>query len=148
MAELKYNPDTGEFTRDGGKAGTLKNNGYLAIWYKQKMWTAHKLAWYLFYGEKASGQVDHIDHDRLNNRIQNLREVSHKENNKNKSKGKNNTSGCVGVNWNKRLKKWTASIMAEKSIFLGCFSKYSDAVDARKNAEILYGFHKNHGKSS
>lgn len=69
-------------------------------------------------------------------------------NSKNTSKSSINTSGTTGVSWNKKAKKWVGYISNEgEVVYLGSFSKYSEAVDARKNAEILYGYHENHGVS-
>jgi len=92
-------------------------------------------------------EIDHINGDRTDNRICNLRDVSHKENMKNLKISKKNTSGVVGVTWNKNANKWQAQICIEKRyIHLGTFVNFNEAVNVRKLAEVAYGFHKNHGK--
>ena len=92
-------------------------------------------------------QIDHLDHDRSNNRIENLRLVTHKENGRNISKKKNNTSGITGVRWNKARQKWVAQIsINKKGIYLGLYNNLLDAVAARKRAEKFYGFYENNGK--
>jgi hypothetical protein len=65
---------------------------------------------------------------------------------KNQRKCKNNTSGVTGVNWDKQTNKWRAEIMVNrKGIKLGRFTELQDAIQVRKQAEIDYGFHPNHG---
>jgi len=92
-------------------------------------------------------EIDHIDHNSLNNRIENLRLVSSRENSMNLPLPKHNTSGRVGITWAKREKKWQAQIGLDyKTIILGHFDKFEDAVAAREAAEKKYGFHPNHGK--
>ena len=152
---LDYDENTGLFIRRkstgrqgkaGDIAGGLSGQGYIDIGIFGKKYLAHKLAWFYVYG-KRSGQLDHINHNRIDNRISNLREVSSLENSRNKSKLRNNTSGTTGVNWNKSANKWTANIRINyKLIHLGYFIEYHEAVNARRNAEVLYGFHKNHGE--
>jgi hypothetical protein len=58
-----------------------------------------------------------------------------------------NSSGYIGVNWHKSAKKWMAQIKVNrKNIYLGLFTNKEDAVEARKEAEVEHGFHKNHGR--
>lgn len=84
-------------------------------------------------------QVDHINHKRFDNRKCNLRVCSHTENQWNKGLKSNNTSGVVGVVWNKRKQKWMARIGINKQdIFLGYFTDKNDAIQARKEAEEKY----------
>lgn len=80
--------------------------------------------------------IDHINHNTLDNRKENLRICTIIENNRNK---KNNESGHVGVHWDKTKNRWTAQIMINyKSIFLGRYKDINDAIKARKQAEIKY----------
>ena len=68
------------------------------------------------------------------------------ENSKNRKIQKNNKSGVVGVFFKNDIQKWAARIMVNrKSIYLGAFSLKDDAITARKNAEVKYNFHPNHG---
>jgi hypothetical protein len=76
-------------------------------------------------------EIDHIDHNGLNNQRQNLRNCSPTENKQNSSKHRNNTSGYVGVVWEKRRKKWSANIQANNTnVFLGRFDNIEDAAQA------------------
>lgn len=83
--------------------------------------------------------VDHINHNRNDNRRKNLRIVNQKENCENRQIAKNNTSGVTGVFWSKHHNKWKAHIGSKgKRISLGYFVKFEDAVKARKEAEAKY----------
>lgn len=83
--------------------------------------------------------IDHADHNRMNNRKYNLRICTRQQNNRNKRKTDKNTSGIVGVYWNKMCKKWQASItINKKSIYLGLYNDINEAAKARKEAEIKY----------
>lgn len=136
----------------GEIAGTIHKSNplsspYLIISISNSRFRAHNLAWLYVNGYMPSGELDHIDGDTLNNRILNLRDVSRSENNKNRSIPSNNSSGVIGVNWDKRTSKWVAGIKIDGNrIFLGRFSDISDAAIARKEAEKKYGFHDNHGR--
>jgi len=108
----------------------------------------HRAVWALTYGEWPEGEVDHIDGDRLNNDITNLRVVSASGNQRNQKRRKNNTSGLVGVSWYKPYKKWRATISVGKgrSKHLGYFDSIEDAAAAWEKARQEYGYHDNHGK--
>lgn len=83
--------------------------------------------------------IDHINRDRLDNRRSNLRVVDYSMNGFNKGKQSNNTSGHVGVSWEKRRNKWEAHIkINKKKKFLGYFDDIDDAIKARRKAEIEY----------
>lgn len=135
-------------TRIGAKAGCVTTKGYIQIKYDDKTYSAHRIIWEMHYGPIPDGmQIDHIWHDRKDNRIDNLRLVSNAENGRNQSKFTNNTSGVTGVFWYAKNKKWGARIKVDgKTIFLGLYRDIADAAVARKEAEILYNFHTNHGK--
>jgi hypothetical protein len=100
------------------------------------------------YGEMPSA-VDHINHIRTDNRLLNLREVSGaKENSRNTTLPKNNTSGRIGVCWNAHAGKWHSRIKVnQQTISLGYFSSIEEASEARTKAERRFGFHVNHGTS-
>ncbi len=145
---LDYDPETGIFTRKvrtsnsvkvGGIAGSQNGDGYLLIMLQSRLYQAHRLAWLYMHGEWPKDQIDHINRNRSDNRIANLRDVSHKQNQQNKSKQSNNKSGYPGVSWYKRYSKWRARIRHnQKLIHLGYFDDLEDAVAARKAAEKLY----------
>ena len=154
---FKYNPETGVFIwlvdkkkshilKAGRIAGGLNVDGYLQINYKGTVMKAHRLAWLFMSGEWPKGQIDHINHKRDDNRFINLRVVNNLINHKNRPIQSNNTSGFVGVSFYKRVNKWTAHIyFNKKHIFLGYFDNKEDAIFCRKEANIKYGYHENHG---
>lgn len=82
---LSYNPDTGIFTKpNGNRAGTLHNSGYRYIQINNKAYAEHRLAWYYCFHEWPENQIDHIDRNRSNNSIDNLREVTNRVNARNR----------------------------------------------------------------
>lgn len=82
------------------------------------------------YNDKLT--IDHINRNTLDNRKSNLRIVTKFENNLNKG---NNTSGCVGVTWDRSKQKWQVTI---KKKYIGRFYNFEEAVNARKQAEKIY----------
>lgn len=157
---LDYNPETGELTWKyrpeapkcvnnafcGKKAFTAKNaDGYLTGRLDGKKYSAHRVIFAIVHGWWPE-EVDHENHVRDDNRIANLKPVSHAMNGKNLRRQKNNTSGTTGVVWRKRENKWGAQIKANYKLYsLGLFENKEDAVAARKAAELVHGFHPNHG---
>lgn len=108
---------------------------------------AHKIAWAIQTGEMPSDMIDHEDGNRANNRFANLREAGPTEQARNMKLFSTNTSGHAGVNWSKKEEKWIAKIGLDyKSIRIGCFDDFDEAVRARCAAELEYGFHPNHGR--
>jgi hypothetical protein len=97
-------------------------------------------------GEKPE-QIDHINGDKTDNRWQNLRNVSNRENCKNAAIGTNNTTGALGV-WITRNGTYQADISVDgKKHYLGIYKTLEEAKSARKAAENKYGFHENHGRA-
>jgi len=135
-------------------AGKPALDSYTAMGYKQgcifnKKYLAHRVIYAMCHGDWPANQIDHIDGDPSNNRIENLRDVSHAENQRNMRAPTNNTSGTVGVHWSERDQTWGAQIeINRRKIHLGCFTKKDDALLARANANIKYDFHENHGRDS
>ena len=134
--------------RAGSEAGSADQQGYIVVRLNGKDYKAHRIIWEMHYGPIPEGmEVDHIWHNRKDNRIENLRLVTRTGNGRNQSKFATNTSGVTGVNWNSQAGKWRAEIyVGGKHISLGLFTIFNDAVLARKSAEAKYGFHKNHGE--
>lgn len=131
----------------GKEAGTYANGGYRVVKTKEFRVRVHRLIWIYFYGEPASGEVDHINGDPSDNRISNLRVVTSIENRRNMARPKNNTSGAIGVSYRANRKKWRAYIMIDnRQITLGHYKTKEEAILARKRAEEEIGFHPNHGR--
>lgn len=153
---LTYNKLTGKFTRLNSapgesnamdNAGSMNWNGYTHIQVDGRCYMAHRLAWIYEIGSIPEGmEIDHINHDKSDNRIENLRLITKENNLKNKSKYSSNSSGVNGVHWRKDKGKWQAKIRVNKKfIHLGYFNDIADAERARKKAEKEHGFHENHG---
>ena len=148
---LHYDQETGIFTwkvrtakcvKVGCVAGSPNGLGYLQITVLSRRYKAHRLAWLYVYGSWPTDQIDHINRNRTDNRISNLRDVSHKQNHQNKSKPSNNTSGHPGVYWHRWASKWLAQIKHnQKMIHLGCYDTIEEAIAARKAGELKYWGH-------
>jgi len=159
QAELKhalhYDPSTGIFTwiksgqgrTVGSVAGSVNRNRYRRITINRKLLLAHRLAWLYVYGEWPTGDIDHLNGLRDDNRIINLRDVSRIVNCRNAKKPKTNTSGITGVYWHKRHKNWHAYIRSNgKNVHLGCFAcKYRAASVRHLAMEIEGGYTVRHG---
>ncbi len=139
------NPSTG--VKAGQEAGAVHLLGYGRLQIGGRFMTSHRIIWLMHYGEWPVDEIDHINGNRAENRIENLREVSHLENMRNLKISKANTSGTTGVGWKKKDKKWFACISLPQGMkYLGYFSNKDDAIAARRAAEKEYGFHPNHGR--
>lgn len=124
-------------------------NGYLTGTIMMGMHRAHRVAWAIHYGEWPDRDIDHINGNRKDNRICNLRLVTRSENMRNARIPSHNKSGCIGVCWNKGQRSWRAVIVVNKrQIHVGSFQTKEAAISARKVAEIKYGFHVNHGRAA
>ena len=133
--------------KNGKTLGTNRPDGYLSANIDKKMYLIHRLVWLYHYGEFPNGFIDHIDGDKTNNTIDNLRDVTPEESNRNIPKPADNTSGVVGVSWSTHANMWLSRINHEKrTINLGYFKDFEDAVSARKQAEVNYKYHSNHGR--
>jgi len=162
---LAYNPETGKFIWksrertlfkskwhfshwktwcDGKEAFTTYQKGYLAGKVLGLSFYAHRAAYTMVYGEYGDDDIDHINHIKDDNRIINLRSVSHPENGRNQRLFVTNTSGRVGVY--KSNGKWAAEIHHRgKKLYLGRYPSFQKACAIRSDAERQYGYHHNHG---
>lgn len=136
--------------RFAGKfAGCVNRNPptHMSIRLLGRQHLCHRIAWLLAKGDWPTCAIDHIDGNPCNNRMDNLREVSSRDNHRNTCIHKHNKSGITGVHFSKRWKRWRAQIgINGRSIYLGDFDDFQDAVSARKEAEAKFGFHPNHGR--
>lgn len=124
----------------------IGSGGYRRTRLGGKTYYSHRIVWLIKFGTLPI-QVDHINGDRRDNRISNLRNVTPDENNKNLSLRKANKSGVVGVSWNKKSQKWRAQIKVNgETIHIGFFEDINLAAKARRDAEAKYKFHPNHGR--
>jgi len=120
--------------------------GYLQTTYKSKLVLQHRLAYYLVKGYWPEYEIDHIDHDRANNKWSNLRVATRQQQTQNASISLNNTSGITGVNWDKTRNKWMVRISINGvPTNIGRFDSLEEATQARKDAEATHGYHENHG---
>lgn len=140
-----YDADTGHLIRKvarqsvkvGDIAGTITNRGYRHISINGRNYQAHRLVWFYHHGEWPNRQIDHIDRDKLNNRIENLRDVSCSINQLNKTKS--NSTGYAGVARHRGRFKAHIGISG-KLAHLGIFDTPEAAHEAFKAAHIgLYG---------
>lgn len=139
---------TSNRTREGCEAKTIGNHGYKIVGMSGKRHLAHRIIWEMHHGKIPDGmQIDHVDHDKTNNKIENLRLVTSKENNYNMKFRSTNKSGVTGVSWDKQHGKWASNIKVNGvKIHLGLFSDLKTAAEVRRKAEIKYNFHENHGR--
>ena len=122
-------------------------NGYKAGHIFKKTQLAHRVAWALATGEWPDSQIDHVNGDRSDNRLVNLRKATPEDNQKNTKQRIDNTSGVKGVDFQKSSGLWRARIVHNKRrVEIGKFINYDCAVAARKAAEREYGYHPNHGR--
>ena len=91
--------------------GVSGSYGYPRVKLKKSIHLVHRVVWLWWYGYTPENDIDHIDRDKSNNRIENLREVTQQCNSRNRGGDKRNTSGVTGVSWFKRTGKWCASIV-------------------------------------
>lgn len=137
---LSYDPETGIFTwlvnkrgpvKAFDQAGSLNRDGYVKIKVDQQVFLAHRLAWFLVYGEWPEREIDHIDGDPANNRIANLRECEHRQNAKNVR--------ALGASFDKSRGKWMARICVDyKHINLGRYDTREQAVRVAQDARDRY----------
>ena len=154
MEALNYNSDTGCFTwKESGKGkkkgvtGTINAFGYVQIVICGVIHKAHRLAWLHVYGVWPDKNIDHLNHDRADNRIENLREATQAENRKNLRLSKDSISGVIGVNLVRKTGSWFARIKVNgRTIGLGTYKDKFEAICARLSANNKYNFHENHGR--
>ena len=168
---VRYNPDTGKLfwrerssdmfaseraakiwnTKFAGKEAftSCNDSGYKVGAIMNKTYRAHHVAWAATFGAWPSMELDHINGDRTDNRICNLRDVSRSVNKQNSKIQSNNTSGHVGVCWSKAHSLWLARISNNgKVLQLGMFKDLGAAISARKAAEKRFGYTERHGSAA
>lgn len=165
---LHYDPETGVFTwlkrplkhfktinsysstntmRAGTEAGAINSHGYCHIRIDGVTHKAHRLAWLYTYGRLPVKHLDHINHFKTDNRIENLREVTRSENGKNVGIPASNTSGYLGIDKRKDTGKWRVRLKIDgKQKNIGSYETLEQAVRAWEKAKNENGYHENHGR--
>jgi hypothetical protein len=143
-AVLNYDPLTGVFhwavrrgqrMKAGDRAGARNNEGYVGIEIDCRSYKAHRLAWLVTHGEWPASEIDHINGDRGDNRIANLRAGTKAQNQQNRKLNSDNKSGFMGV-YNFQG-KWRASIgYRGKPRYLGTFATPEEAAEAYRMAKV------------
>lgn len=130
--------------RIGQQAGFIDPLGYRRVSVEGRNRLGHRVIWLLVYGEWVEYpdfEIDHINGDRSDNRIANLRKVTKTQNQRNAGQRVSNTSGVHGVNWKAGANRWVARIWnGPRHIYLGQFKSLHEAQIARKAAERVLGY--------
>lgn len=166
---FNYNAETGDLTyrerpksefcppryvdhikRVGEIAGCPNVQGYIKVHIDGTYHSAHRVIWLMVFGEWVKYpkyEIDHINGDRADNRIANLRKVTKSQNQRNAGQRINNSSGVHGVNWKPKYNstpgdgRWVARIWnGPRHVYLGAFKSLHEAKIARKAAERVLGF--------
>ena len=138
---LHYDPETGFLywkesknnrVKVGDRAGSLTEDGYWKVMISRKKYYAHRLIWLIIHGVFPMGQIDHINGDKLDNKIKNLRDSTIGQNQANKFKRSGCSSQYKGVYFVKESNKWSSYIsFKRKRTYLGTF-------DSEKEAALCY----------
>lgn len=153
---VEYDSETGEFYRlkidapnltryVGIEATNISSNGYGSVTVKNVNFSAHKIAWFLYHNEIPDFHIDHINGDKLDNRICNLRKSNPLSNQRNRKKNVNNSTGVNGVYVSRG--KYRARIKIKGVlVHLGTYDTLEEAKEARLLADCKYEFDDNHGR--
>lgn len=126
---------------------TLESKGYLSGKLLGRRLKAHRVIWAMVH-DTWPDEIDHINGDKSDNRISNLRSVTHSENGRNCKLSKSNTHGFQGIH-RRRSGRWSAYISIDgKRAVIGTFDTKDRAIAARQQAERDYGYHPNHGRKA
>lgn len=166
---VDYNPDTGVMVwraKDAGEpdaarwnsryagkeCGTVDDKGYRRVLFRfgdgaPFRIRAHRLAWVISFGSLPVGEIDHINQDKGDNRLANLRDVPKAINQRNGTRKGNNTSGVTGVSWHKQRGKWCAQAsIGGKHYHLGLFEELTEAETAARKFRSEHAFTATHGR--
>lgn len=135
-----------KFDSPCGGVSSSGSKDYIQVRQFNKKLFAHRIIWVMVHGYEPDN-IDHIDGDGTNNKIDNLREVSTRVNSMNTRKGSKNTTGFIGVYRNTSARKPWRVFIKVKGVMIsrGTFEIIEEAIVERKLAEREYGFHMNHG---
>lgn len=141
MRELNYSPETGQFSwntkrkgRNHKKVGGV-SLGYIRIGIDGMRFFAHRVAWLYVHGEWPKGNIDHINRNKMDNRICNLRVVSQQENNHNQRTRRDSSTGHAGVSlhWTGKYRAYIS--VSGRQIHVGLYENFNEAVAARAEAK-------------
>lgn len=122
----------------GKPAGYLMKSGYVQVHLGGRSLYAHRIIWRMMFGNWPV-HIDHVNRNRSDNRIENLREADTLTNAWNFGLGTNNTSGVLGVSWDADRQKWLAQIQVKKRhIHIGRFEDKNEAIKAYKAAALKH----------
>lgn len=143
---LYWKVSTSKAIKVGFEAGSITPHGYRVIQLNNKIYKAHRLI-YLMHNGHFPNQIDHIDGNKLNNKIENLREVTNAQNQCNITKRSNNTSGFKNVYLHKKTNKWQVRLQVNGRP--KCFGLYHDIDYAKFVSDAMrnkyHGEYANHG---
>lgn len=136
-------------TRYSGKKAfnSLSSYGYLHGRLDGVNLYAHRVVWAVKYGNFPTMFIDHVDGNRTNNTLSNLREASKKDNNRNAKIRSDNKTGVAGVLIERGKFRSLIRDNSGRQISLGYFETLEEAALARKEAKFEYGYHPNHGRN-
>ena len=127
--------------------GNVNGQGYIITTFRKIRYRAHRIIWFLVKGEQPPENLDHINNDKTDNRIENLRVATTAQNAHNERTPINNTSGVKGILWDKQTSKWRGQVKANGKKH--CAGRHTDIKDAenavRELREKLHGEYANHG---
>lgn len=144
--ELYWKVASGRRSKVGTKAGfKADEDGRLKVGINNSYWFIHRIIFFMFHNEQPN-EIDHIDGNPKNNRIENLRAVTHHQNMMNSKTPSHNTSGVKGVYFNKKKKKWVAQCFVDgKNTYVGTFNDINVAkiaiVDFRNKVRKEFANH-------
>lgn len=167
-SRIEFDPDTGEMiwkpkdesesgasafnARFANKKAVSKNgNGYLQICFrlsgKDHRQVSHRFAWFVSNGKLPDGFIDHINGNKHDNSIANLRDVTQSENMRNASLRSNNKSGIAGIHFAKARNKWVVQSVDShgRHVHVGIFRELSDAKNALIEFRTNNGYTERHG---
>jgi len=156
-SQLEYLPEQGIFLwkidtnygekQKGKRAGGVDTStGYERIALAGRQYYTHRLVWLYSYGVFPTGLLDHINQDKLDNRLENLREVGRSGNAMNAKRPRDNTSGEIGICWCSRLNCWRVYASRDKKQYSGgYFNDFDLAKEARDVLHTKLGFSPLHG---
>ncbi len=144
QSEFSHARYASHLKRIGKVSGHIEAQGYHVVFVDGAIHKAHKVIWLMVHGdwvEYPDFEIDHINGNRSDNRISNLRKVTKSTNQRNAGRRVSNTSGVHGVNWKAGANRWVARIWnGPRHVFLGQFKTLHEAQIARKAAERVLGY--------